>query len=146
MARITFGIMKTQNYVYLTIAIVHPIAEYSYSVEFRHKSYFKFEFVQEYFIPETPKFINNLALARIIPRDDEPSFIMQNWIVFGRFESSDSFEKRKSRRSAGLQIELKVTKSEDNNKNDNSLNPNRENVVIEKNKYLFAQFLIFHTL
>ncbi|RHZ89025.1 hypothetical protein Glove_19g180 [Diversispora epigaea] len=83
MARITFGITKTQNYIYLTIAIVHSIAEYSYSVEFRHLSDFKFEFVQ-------------------------------------------------SRRSAGLQLESKATKSEDNNKNNNSLNPNRKNVVIEK--------------
>ncbi|RHZ76695.1 hypothetical protein Glove_194g118 [Diversispora epigaea] len=194
MARITFGIMKTQNYVYLTIAIVHPISENSYSVEFRHKSDFKFEFVQEYFIPETPKFINNLALARIIPRDDEPSFVKttstyysinidtnKKLILISRppdtpnyyttysqlthdLSTVNSLLKRSSNNrscriglySGDLNLLIRLKKeshvvkqtrhhyisptdsfdttisTKDNNKNDNSLNPNRENVVIEK--------------
>ncbi|CAG8486602.1 8074_t:CDS:2 [Diversispora eburnea] len=64
---VTFDIKETKNYVYLTIANVnHAIAVYSCPVEFRHKSDFKFEFVQAYFIPETPKFINVVTDSFII--------------------------------------------------------------------------------
>ncbi|RHZ82767.1 hypothetical protein Glove_103g134 [Diversispora epigaea] len=64
---VTFDIKETKNYVYLTIATVnHAIAVYSCSVELKHKPDFKFEFVQAYFIPETPKFINVVTDSFII--------------------------------------------------------------------------------